>query len=64
VLLGCADERDLAFLDDRVAREAGRPQVHGTVTYGDPPRLWHWPSPTSSASCARCFTCRRCLIGT
>ena len=40
VVHGCADGGDLAFLDDRVAREAGRAQVHGSVTYGDPPRLW------------------------
>jgi hypothetical protein len=39
VMHGWADERDLAFLDDRVAREAGHPKVHGTVTYGDPARL-------------------------
>jgi hypothetical protein len=45
VLLGCADEQDLAFLDDRVAREAGHPQVHGTVTYGDPARLWPLAEP-------------------
>jgi hypothetical protein len=45
VLHGCADERDLAFLDDRVAREAGRAQLHGTVTYGDTARLWPLAEP-------------------
>jgi hypothetical protein len=42
---GWADDTDLAILDDRVAREAGRPQLHGTVTYGDPPRLWPLAEP-------------------
>ena len=45
VLEGWANEGDLAFLDDRVAREAGRTQIHGTVTYGDPARLWPLAEP-------------------
>ncbi len=45
VLDGWADEADLAFLDDRVAKEAGRAQIHGTVTYGDPARLWPLAEP-------------------
>jgi hypothetical protein len=42
---GWADDTDLAFLEDRVARETGRAQPHGTVTYGDPPRLWPLAEP-------------------
>jgi hypothetical protein len=37
---GWADERDLAYLQDSVDRHTGRPQTHGTVSYGDPARLW------------------------
>jgi hypothetical protein len=45
VLDGWADERDLAYLQDRCDVNAGRPQVHGTETYGDPGRLWPLAQP-------------------
>jgi hypothetical protein len=45
VLDGWADERDLAYLQDRCDVNAGRPQTHATVTYGDPVRLWPLAQP-------------------
>jgi hypothetical protein len=45
VLDGWADEHDLAYLQDSVDMHAGRPQTHGTVTYGEKARLWPLAQP-------------------
>ena len=48
VLDGWADERDLAYLQDLVDMQTGRPQTHATVTYsggGEKARLWPLADP-------------------
>ncbi|HEY4003645.1 MAG TPA: DUF6624 domain-containing protein [Pseudonocardia sp.] len=48
VLDGWADERDLAYLQDLVDMQTGRPQTHATVTYsgdGENARLWPLADP-------------------